>query len=144
MTKDLSEKELDYMFHSLGYDFNPEWYDNRGGYRNHFAISSGDPIISGLVKKGFMYFINRQFEMEFYGVTEKGIELVKKLWEEKKAKNKPSKSKRRYQAYIEEWHECYDGTFREFLGWLTITPGLRLHCPEECEIIEDFKKRWDI
>lgn len=143
MSEQLTEKELDYMFHSLGYDFNPKWYDNRGGYRNHFATSSEDPIISSLVEKGFMYFIQKQFEMSFYGVTEKGIELVKKLWEEKKKKNKPSRSKRRYDAYL-DWTDIYNGTFKDFLNWLKITPEMRVLYPEECEMIEDFKKRWGI
>lgn len=133
------------MFHSLGYDFNPCWNDNRGGYRNHFAISAGDkdPTIQSLVKKGFMYFIKGSFEMEFYEVTEKGIELVKKLWEDKKKKNKPSRSKRRYDAYL-DWRECYLGTFKDFLNWLKITPEDRELYPKECEMVEDFKKRWEI
>jgi len=82
-------------------------------------------------------------KMKSYGVTEKGIEIVKKLWEEKKKKNKPSRSKRRYVAYL-YWANVTNGTFKDFLEWLKITPDDRELYPEDCEMVEDFKKRWNI
>ena len=53
---EITEKEERIMFHTLGYDYQPRWNDNKGGYRNWFGIypreDDKDYIsIKSLVKK---------------------------------------------------------------------------------------------
>ena len=56
---------------------------------------------------------------------------------------RPSRSKRRYQAYL-DWCDWNDGTFKDFLDWLKITDKDELYSPKECEVISEYKKRWQI
>ena len=147
----LTKNEEQILFHTLGYDYEPRWNDDRGGYRNYFCTTGNSKdndyiTIQSLVKDGYMEFAgNGSFDSnhKYFSVTQKGIDYVVNLWKKKKKENKPTRSKRRYQAYW-DWEECYGGTFREFLGWLKITEDMRLFCPKEVEIVEDFKKRWNI
>ena len=53
---EITEKEEKIMFHTLGYDYQPRWNDDKGGYRNWFGIypseDNGDYIaIKSLTKK---------------------------------------------------------------------------------------------
>ena len=146
---EITEKEEKVMFHTLGYDYQPRWNDDRCSYRNWFGIypneDNGDYItIKSLVEKGYMkkHHITPWNE-EVYSVTDKGIYYVTKLWLKKKKENKPSRSKRRYQAYL-HWCDWNDGTFKEFLDWLKITEKKELFCEDECKVIREYKKRWQI
>lgn len=56
---EITEKEEKVMFHTLGYEYQPRWNDDKGGYRNWFGIypseDNGDYIaIKSLVEKGYM------------------------------------------------------------------------------------------
>lgn len=145
----MTDKEERIMFHTLGYDYQPRWNDNKGGYRNWFGIYPREDdkdyiIIKSLVEKGYMQkdgvFACKE---EVYSVTNKGIAYVVDLWLKKKKQNKPSRSKRRYQAYL-YWCDWNDGSFKDFLDWLKITEKDELYFPEECEYIREYKKRWQI
>ena len=61
----------------------------------------------------------------------------------KKKEAKPNIGKRRYQAYL-AWSDWNDGSFMDFLRWLKITEKKELYCPDECEVIREYKKRWQI
>lgn len=144
------------MFHTLGYDFNPRWNDTRGGFRNHFCThenTSDYPIIQGLIKKGYM--VDNGCEPGFigggnyYSCTDKAKSVVVDLWQQKKKENKPSRGKRRYQAYlsISDW---FDGGFGEFLKWVTITKQdldraeYDYEFAKDIKRIQNFKKEWNI
>ena len=145
----LLEKEEQIMFHTLGYEYKPRWNDDKGGYRNWFGIYSNPSncdylVIQSLVERGYMRKDgNTAWNEEVYSVTDKGKDYVVDLWLKKKKESKPSKSKRRHQAY-NAWCDWNDGSFKDFLDWLCVTEEMRLHLPEEVEIVEDFKRRWDI
>ena len=147
----MQKNEEEILFHTLGYDYNPRWNDDIGGYRNYFCTTENSEdddyiTIQSLVEKGYMEFIgNDSFSgnYKYFSVTQKGIDYVVDLWKKKKKENKPTRSKRRYQAYL-DWCDWNDGSFREFLSWLKITEDKRLFCTEEVEYIEEFKKRWNI
>lgn len=145
----MTEKEEEILFHTLGYNYNPRWNEKRKESRNWYGITPSETddsykSIISLVEKGWMQKNgNTPWGEEVFSVTEKGNIFVVTEWEKKKKENKPTRSKRRYQAYL-DWIECYSGTFREFLGWLKITEDKRLFLPKEVEIIEEFKRRWNI
>lgn len=146
---EITEKEEKIMFHTLGYDYQPRWNDDKGGYRNWFGIypreDDGDYVsIKSLVEKGYMKKDGViAWNEEVYSVTSKGIDYVIDLWNKKKKKNKPSRSKRRYQAYL-DWCDWNDSSFKDFLDWLKITKKDELYYPEECEFIREYKRRWQI
>lgn len=136
------------LFHTLGYAYQPRWNEERKEDRNFYGITPCESdeykSLLSLVERGWMVKCNSTpWGEEVFSVTEKGNIFVVTEWEKKKKENKPTRSKRRYQAY-RDWEECYGGTFRDFLSWLKITEEMRLFCPKEVEIVEDFKKRWDI
>lgn len=139
------------MFHTLGYDYQPRWNDDKGGYRNYFCTAGKCDdndyiIIQSLVEKGYMEFAGNDCfggNYKYFSVTQKGIVYVVSLWQKKKKENKPSRSKRRYQAYL-HWCDWNDGTFKEFLDWLKITEKKELFCEDECKVIREYKKRWQI
>ena len=145
----MTDKEERIMFHTLGYDYQPRWNDDKGGYRNWFGIYPREDdkdyiIIKSLVEKGYMQKDGTTGgNEEVYSVTNKGKAYVVDLWFKKKKQNKPSRSKRRYQAYL-AWCDCYDGSFKDFLDWLKITEKDELYYPKECEYIREYKKRWQI
>lgn len=146
--KKITEKEEKVMFHTLGYDWQPRWNDDKGGYRNWFGIypseDNGDYIaIKSLVEKGFMQKEGTLGKEEVYSVTNKGNTYVVDLWFKKKKENKPSRSKRRYQAYL-DWSEWNIGSFKDFLDWLKITAEDELYYPEKCKVAREYKKRWQI
>ena len=124
--KKITEKEEKVMFHALGYDYQPRWNDDKGGYRNWFGIypnkDNGDYIaIKSLVEKGYMQKDGTTaWNEEVYSVTNKGNAYVVDLWFKKKKEAKPSRSKRRYQAYL-DWCDWNDGSFKDFLDLLKIT-----------------------
>lgn len=134
--EELTEQELRILFHALGYSFEPRWFEGqKEPYRNAYVISAKvhDDTIFGLTEKGYLYPLRELCEMRSFAVTEKGIELVKKLFEEKKQKIKPKKkSTRRYEAYC--WNREAFGDFRKFLFALK----------EDSEEVRNFKKKWDI
>lgn len=146
---EITEKEEKVMFHTLGYEYKPRWNDDKGGYRNWFGIypseDNGDYVaIKSLVEKGYMQKDGvTDWKEEVYSVTDIGKDYVVDLWFKKKKENKPSRSKRRYQAYL-HWCDWNDGTFKEFLDWLKITEKKELFCEDECEVIREYKKRWQI
>lgn len=149
MTDELNEKELKLMFHTLGYDFTPRWNDTKGGFRNHFCTHENTPdypIIQGLINKGYM--VNNGCEPgfigggNFYSCTDKAKSVVVDLWLKKKKENKPSRSKRRYQAYL-SISEYFDD-FGHFLRWLKVTDEDRILAPKDVEFVEDIKRRWNI
>ena len=148
MTK-VTEKEERIMFHTLGYAYQPRWNDDKGGYRNWFGIypseDNGDYVaIKSLVEKGYMQKDGvTDWKEEVYSVTDIGKDYVVDLWFKKKKENKPSRSKRRYQAYL-HWCDWNEGSFKEFLDWLKITEKKELYCEDECEVIREYKKRWQI
>ena len=80
---------------------------------------------------------------EVYSVTNIGKDYVVDLWLKKKKENKPSRSKRRYQAYL-DWCDWNDGSFKDFLDWLKITEKKELFYEDECKVIREYKKRWQI
>ncbi len=145
----ITEKEEKVMFHTLGYDYQPRWNDNRGGYRNWFGVypseDDGDYLaIKSLVEKGYMQKDGTiAWNEEVYSVTDIGKDYVVDLWLKKKKQNKPSRSKRRYQAY-RAWCDWNDGSFKDFLDWLKITEKDEIYFSEECEFIREYKKRWQI
>ena len=145
----LSIKEEQILFHTLGYDYQPRWNDAKGGYRNWFGIYPNEDdkdyiAIKSLVEKGYMQKDGvTDWNEEIYSVTNKGNVYVVDLWYKKKKENKPSRSKRRYQAYL-DWLECFSGSFKDFLNWLKITDDDRIFCPKEVKCVEEFKKRWGI
>lgn len=151
--EELNEKELKLMFHTLGYDFTPRWNDEKGGFRNHFCThenTSDYPIIKGLINKGYM--VDNGCEPgfigggNFYSCTDKAKSVVVDLWLKKKKENRPSRSKRRYQAYL-TWCDTFDGTFKDFIDWLTPSKEMKEYpylFKEELAIIKDFKRRWSI
>lgn len=145
----MTEKEERIMFHTLGYDYQPRWNDNKGGYRNWFGIYPREDdndyiIIKSLVEKGYMQKDGTtDWNEEVYSVTDIGKDYVVDLWLKKKKQNKPSRSKRRYQAYL-DWREYNDGSFKDFLDWLKITEKDELYYLEKCEVIREYKKRWQI
>lgn len=149
MTDELTEKEEKIMFHTLGYEYQPRWNDDKGGYRNWFGIypseDNGDyKAIKSLVEKGYMQKDGTvDWKEEVYSVTDKGSAYVIDLWNRKKKEAKPSRSKRRYQAYL-DWCDWNDGSFMDFLRWLKITEKDELYYPEECESIREYKKRWQL
>lgn len=140
----MTEKEERIMFHTLGYDYQPRWNDNKGGYRNWFGIYSREDSIKSLVEKGYMQKDGTtDWNEEVYSVTDIGKDYVVDLWLKKKKQSKPSRSKRRYQAYL-DWCEWNDGSFKDFLDWLKITEKDELYYPEMVKVIKDYKKRWQI
>jgi hypothetical protein len=145
----LTEKEEKVMFHTLGYEYQPRWNDDKGGYRNWFGIypneDNGDYIaIKSLVEKGYMRKDGTTaWNEEVYSVTDKGSVYVVDLWCKKKKKDKPSRSKRRYRAYL-AWCDWNNGSFKDFLDWLKITEKDELYYPDECEFVREYKKRWQI
>ena len=148
----MTKQEEQILFHTLGYDYQPRWNDTRGGYRNYFCTAGNSDdndyiAIQSLVKDGYMEFAgNDSFgsDYKYFSVTQKGIDYVVDLWQKKKKENKPSRSKRRYQAY-RDWTECYaSGTFKDFLHWLSPTEEERILYPEEIREVEEFKRRWNI
>lgn len=147
--EEITEKEEKIMFHTLGYDYKPMWNDDKGGYRNWFGIypneNDADYIaIKSLVEKGYMQKDGlTDWKEEVYSVTNKGNAYVVDLWFKKKKENKPSRSKRRYQAYL-SWSDWNDGSFKDFLDWLKITEKDELYYPKECEVIREYKKKWQI
>jgi hypothetical protein len=149
MTDEITEKEEKIMFHTLGYDYQPRWNGTRHESRNWFGIYPSEDnedyaVIKNLVEKGYMQKGNvTPWKEEVYFVTDKGSTYVIDLWSRKKKEAKPSRSKRRYQAYL-EWCDWNDGSFMDFLRWLKITEKKELYCPEECEIIREYKRRWQI
>lgn len=148
MTVEITEKEERIMFHTLGYDYQPRWNDTVS-YRNWFGIYPSEDnedyiAIKSLVKKGYMQKDEvTAWKEELYSVTNIGKNYVVDLWLKKKKQNKPSTSKRRYQAYLNwsDWHGC---SFKDFLAWLKITEKDEIYYPEECEVIKEYKKRWQI
>ena len=62
----MTEKEERILFHTLGYDYEPRWNDDRGGYRNYFYTTGNSEdndyiIIQSLVEKGYMEFVGNDF-----------------------------------------------------------------------------------
>lgn len=148
---EITEKEEKIMFHTLGYDYQPRWNDDKGGYRNWFATTANEEdsdyrTIKSLVEKGYMIKSgNTEWgNEEVYSVTDIGKDYVVDLWLKKKKENKPSRSKRCYQAYLDWCDWNVDVTFKDFLDWLKITEKDELYYPEECEVIREYKKRWQI
>ncbi len=146
----LRENEEKIMFHTLGYDYQPRWNDNKGGYRNWFGIYPREDdkdyiVIKSLVEKGYMQKDgDTPWKEEIFSVTEDGKEYVVDLWEKKKKENKPSRSKRRYQAYLYWGEYISDGTFKDFLRWLKITKEDEIEFPEGCAMCREFKRKWGI
>lgn len=146
---EITEKEEKIMFHTLGYDYQPRWNDDKGGYRNWFGVypseDNGDyKAIKFLVEKGYMQKDGTtDWKEEVYSVTDVGKNYVVDLWLKKKKENKPSRSKRRYHAYL-YWSEYNNSSFKDFLDWLKITEKDELYYPEECDTIREYKKRWQI
>lgn len=146
---EVTEREEKVMFHALGYEYQPRWNDDKGGYRNWFGIypneNDADYIaIKSLLEKGYMRKDGTTaWNEELYSVIEKGRAYVVDLWCKKKKKGKPSRGKRRYQAYL-DWGEWNEGSFKDFLDWLKITEKDELYCPDECEVVREYKKRWQI
>ena len=70
------------MFHTLGYDYQPNWNDDKGGYRNWFDIypneDNGDyKAIKSLVEKGYMQKDGTtDWKEEVYSVTDIGKNYV--------------------------------------------------------------------
>ena len=145
----ITQKEEKIMFHTLGYDYQPRWNDDKGGYRNWFGTYPNTvdyPVIQSLIEKGYMQKdgITQWGNEEVFSVTDKGISYVTDLWKQKKKDNKPSRSKRRYEAYF-DWLECIaDGNFKDYLMWLKIDKEEELYFPEKYAPVREFKKRWDI
>lgn len=145
----MTEQEEKIMFHTLGYDYKPRWNDDRGGYRNWFGIYPNESdntykTIKCLVERGYMQKDGTTgWNEEVYSVTNIGIDYVTDLWLKKKKESKPSRSKRRYQAYL-DWCDWNDGNFKNFLDWLKITEYKELYCEDECKVIREYKKRWQI
>ena len=144
---EFTPKEEKIMFHTLGYDYQPHWNDDKGGYRNWFGTHSNTvdyQVIQKLIEKGYMQKDgDTAWNEEVFSVTDIGKDYVVDLWLKKKKENKPSRSKRRYQAYL-DWCDWWGGTFYEFLGWLQITKDRELFCEKECETVREFKRRWQI
>lgn len=95
----MTRAEEEIMFHTLGYDYNPRWNDNNGGYRNWFGTHSNTTaylIIQNLISKGYMQKDGESpwGKEEVFSVTNKGKDYVVDLWLKKKKANKPSRSKR--------------------------------------------------
>ena len=130
MTEQLPSEEEKILFHALGYEYKPLWNATRREIRNDFYGEKENPSIKKLLSEGYMEYLSHGWieELAYYRVTDKGIKYVQEQYElQKKAANKPSRSKRRYQ---------------EYLCWLTVTDELRF--PNECEYVKAFKAKWKI
>lgn len=131
----MSEQELKLLFHTLGYNFYPDWDTEEGGYRNYFAIgknSQAYPVLCSLVNKGYMKKTVDSNELVYFCAASKGIELVKCEFMKKRQKaqipfQNKSRSKRRYQAYLE-----YGDGFNSFLDFLYFLDS----CDEGAEFIK--------
>lgn len=148
---DCTDIELQLMFHTLGYSFTPRWNDTIGGYRNDFYTHENTtdyPIIQELISKGYMVCnggTDWSGDGKYYSCTDKAKKLVVSIWSKKKKENKPSRSKRRYQAYL-YMSDCFD-SFGEFLKWLTPSGDRKKYPSLYEEYYKDlarFKKEWDI
>lgn len=92
----LTNKEEQILFHTLGYDYNPRWNDDRRGCRNYFCTSGKSDnndyiIIQKLVKDGYMEFVGNDYfggSLKYFRVTQKGIDYVVDIWLKKKKENK--------------------------------------------------------
>lgn len=140
---ELTELEEDYLFHTLGYDYNPSWNTKRRENRNFFGTSSNDKTINSLVENGYMKVCGNHFQETIYCATDKGIEYVERRFKEKvESAKKPTRSQRRYQAYL-SISEYFDD-FGHFLRWLKVTDEDRILAPKDVEFVEDIKRRWNI
>lgn len=150
MNEQLSEAEERLLFHALGYSYEPRWNEGRREERNWIGIppSEDDPYyltVKALVQKGYMtQGQNTPWGEEVYFATPVAEDYVVNLWEKKKKKNKPSRSKRRYDAYS-EWCDYYwQAPFRVYLEWLQLKED-NLDWPEgEYERVKYFKSKWEI
>lgn len=142
----MTELEEDYLFHTLGYDSKPSWNSKRRENRNFFGTSSNDETINSLVENGYMKVCDKHFQETIYCATDKGVEYVERRFKEKvESAKKPTRSQRRYQAYF-DWCDTFDGTFKDFLDWLSLK-GMKEYpslFEKELKIIKDFKRRWNI
>ena len=141
----LSEEES-YLFHALGYEQWPDWHSERREDRNNFYGAKDDPIIKNLVEAGYMTPFQKGWveENEYYGVTDKGIKYVETQFESrKKAAKKPSRSQRRYSAYLDV--SDFFNNFHHFLRWLSCKPeDFGEEEEKNVRFRNDVKARWNI
>ena len=114
---DLTKEEKQILLHSLGLsniDFYNEYLID-SPYRNNFYTSENTtdyPIIKSLIEKGLMQDTNKGWEKgsRYFIVTEKGIEISKKL--AKEFIPKITRSKKRYSLYL------HSESSESFIEWL--------------------------
>lgn len=142
---ELSPEEEGYLFHALGYEQWPNWHSKRKENRNNFYGNKDDPVIKSLVAAGYMTPFQKGWveENEYYGVTDEGVKYVEEQFElRKKAAKKPTRSQRRYSAYLDISDAGYfDNDFPGFLKWIS---GKATGEETDYEIWKELKDRWNI
>lgn len=77
--------QLKILYHAIGldrYDDNREYDGKYYIYRNYFAVFSTSKdyyVLKKLEKLGYMKFISNTDAMHYFGVTEKGFELIRDI-----------------------------------------------------------------
>lgn len=113
----LTDKHMSILKHSLGIEC-LAWYEREkieNPYRNYFCTNESTvdyPLICDLVQEGLMTGPFERFGNTYFVVTEKGTEIAKNLAREYALKNKPTRSKRRYLAYL------HSESGESFFEWL--------------------------
>lgn len=120
-TNTLTKEEKHVLLHSLGWS-DLRWYDKNKleetPYRNYFYTGEDTtdyPIICSLIEKKLMFCSGASWDngaSKYYHVTEQGIDLAYSIARNLLENSKPTRSKRRYQAYL---HSESDESFIEWL-----------------------------
>ena len=123
MNKELTEKQIQILAHSLGWD-KLRWYDIKKigvtPYRNYFFTNpstSDYAVIQSLIAMNLMKALGRVYSESSgicFSVTEKGLCFAYYYVKNQLKNKKPTRSKRRYECYLH--CEADDETFIE---WLT-------------------------
>lgn len=117
---ELSKKEKDVLFHTLGFDCVYSFLELRRvdtptrNYTFCTLLSEDGEVLQSLIDKGLMIFkcqsLNKNDDAHYYEATESGISLAQELI--KNSLPKLTRSKKRYRAYL------HSDTSETFIEWL--------------------------
>lgn len=94
LIENLSDDELEIMFHTLGYNFTSRQDITKGFDRNYFYTSEDSQdgkIIKDLIDKGCMYLSQKspwKTDGNYYGCTALGKDIVLEIWRRNKKADK--------------------------------------------------------
>lgn len=116
---ELSTAEKQVLLHTLGLN-DIQYYETekiKQPYRNYFYTSNkttDHQHIELLIKQGLMEELGSPYDSDsaYFQATEKGVEIAQGIATKKAVTYKPSRSKRRYLAYL---HSETDEGFMEWL-----------------------------